>query len=323
MAIGAGVAGARAMVATSGGGFSLMTEGLGLAGILEVPVVAINSQRVGPSTGLPTKTEQADLNQAFGASQGEFPRMILAPRNIEEAYYLTAKAFDLAERFQTPVIMLSDLYLSEHYETIDDLDLEVRIDRGKIAKQGEDAFKRYLVTENGVSPRSTPGMPGLAFIAGSDEHDEAAILVSDVLSGTPYGIATRKLMMDKRMRKCESARAEMEPPEPWGPEGADLTLICWGSAQPAVREAVERLNASGMKTSSLEFSYIHPLPVEKVSAILSKVKRGIIVESNYSGQFARHLKAETGYVADDECLKYDGEPMTPGYIVSKVKEGMG
>jgi len=320
MTIGAAFAGARAMAATSGGGFSLMTEALGLAGILEVPIVIVESQRVGPSTGLPTKTEQGDLNQVLGASQGEFPRIVLAPRNVEEAYYMTAKAFDLADRYQTPVIVMSDYYLSEHYESVDDLDLEVNIDRGKIAEPSERQFKRYRLTEDGVSPRAFPGTPGLEFIAGSDEHDEAGTLVSDVLAGTPYGISTREMMMEKRMLKLESARAEMGPPELWGPEDADMTLISWGSTQCAVRGAVERLSGSGLKVNSMEFNHIHPLPIDKVATALSTVKKGMLVESNYTGQFARHLRAEVGFVPDEMCLRYDGEPMTSSYIVYMVKE---
>src|SRR3990172_3037134 len=243
MTVGAGFAGVRAMTATSGGGFSLMVEALGQAGMTETPLVAILVQRSGPSTGLPTKTEQGDLNLALGAGQGDWPRAILAPRHPEECFRLTAQAFNLAEIYQTPVIIMSDLYLSEGHHTVEPFDFNVPIVRGMMAADGGSAseYKRYLHTDSGGSPRAFPGMKGYQFAAGTDEHMESGHLVSDVLAGLPEFIEERKRMMEKRMRKLEGLRRDAPLPERWGPANADLTLVLWGSTQGAAREACLRL----------------------------------------------------------------------------------
>ena len=208
MAIGASNAGVRAACGSSGGGFSLMVEGLGLAGMIETPLVVFEAQRTGPSTGLPTKTEQGDLLFAMHASQGEFPRIVVAPRSLEECFYIAAEAFNLADRYQCPVIILSDLYLSEHLETIDGFDLDsIKVDRGKVVTKNPEAtgeYKRYLYTDDGISPRAFPGTPGTEFIAPSDEHDEYGDLVSDALSGIDKHVETRRKMMRKRMTKIDT-----------------------------------------------------------------------------------------------------------------------
>src|SRR5207245_1880707 len=231
MAVGAGFAGVRSMTATSGGGFSLMVEAIGQAGMTETPLVAILVQRSGPSTGLPTKTEQGDLNLALGAGQGDWPRAILAPRNPEECFRHTAQAFNLAEIYQTPVILISDLYMGEGYRTVEKPDFNVPIVRGMSAANGGEVkeFKRYLLTESGVSPRAIPGMKGYQFVAATDEHMENSELISDVLAGIPEYVAERNRMHEKRMRKLDGLRKDTPPPELWGPEDADLTLIHWGS----------------------------------------------------------------------------------------------
>ena len=184
MAVGAGQMGVRAMTATSGGGFALMTEAVGLAGMLETPVVIVNVQRGGPSTGLPTKTEQGDLFQILGAGQGEYPRVILAPQTIEDAFHTTAESFNLAERYQCPVLILSDLMLSEHTETVDKLDLNVRIDRGDIVTEWNEAtpYLRYKITPSGISPRAYPGTKNAAYVSPSDEHNERGEVISDVFT---------------------------------------------------------------------------------------------------------------------------------------------
>src|SRR6185436_2553434 len=207
MAVGAGQMGVRSMTATSGGGFSLMTEAVGLAGMLETPVVVVNVQRGGPSTGLPTKTEQADLFQLLGASQGEYPRVILAPNTIEDAYATTAEAFNLAEKYQCPVLIVSDLMLSEHTETVDGLDLNVKIDRGEFVAEwnGEGPYKRYLDTPTGVSPRALPGTPNALYVSSSDEHNERGEVISDVFTDPP----TRRKMVEKRFRKMDFAKKEL------------------------------------------------------------------------------------------------------------------
>ncbi len=326
MAIGAGFAGVRAMTATSGGGFSLMVEGLGQGGMVEAPVVAVLVSRTGPSTGLPTKTEQGDLNLALGAGQGDWPRAILAPRNTQECFRMTAEAFNLADVYQTPIIVMSDLYLSEGYRTVDGFDFNVPIIRGLLAADGEVAegqYLRYKITESGVSPRAFPGQPGFQFDAGSDEHDEKGLLISDVMAGIPEYVETRKRMMEKRMRKLDGLLRDTKGPELWGPKNADLTLISWGSTQGPLREAILGLQESdGLSVNSLEFAYLYPFHTEQTKAILGPAKKTLAVEGNYTGQFSRLLAAETGHRPDLFFGKYDGEPFYPSEIAAKVREAL-
>src|SRR3990170_1015674 len=323
MTIGAGFAGVRAMTATSGGGFALMVEGLGQGGMTETPVVAVLVQRAGPSTGLPTKTEQGDLNLVLGAGQGDWPRAILAPRNTEEAFVLTAQAFNLAEIYQTPVIVMSDLYLSEGHHTVEPFDFNVPIVRGMMAADGGSAseYKRYLHTDSGVSPRAFPGMKGYQFAAGTDEHMESGHLVSDVLAGLPESIEERKRMMEKRMRKLEGLRRDAPLPERWGPANADLTLVLWGSTQGAAREACLRLEIrDGVKVRTVEFPTLFPIHVDEATRALKAAKRTMAVEGNFTGQFSRLLRAETGFAMDAFYGKYDGEPFAARDIVAKIME---
>ncbi|OGS02826.1 MAG: hypothetical protein A3G41_00880, partial [Elusimicrobia bacterium RIFCSPLOWO2_12_FULL_59_9] len=244
MALGAAFAGIRAMTATSGGGFALMTEAIGLAGMAEIPVVIGLVQRGGPSTGLPTKTEQADLFQALGASQGDFPKIILAPTTIPEAFEATVEAFNLAEKYQCPVILMSDLLLSEHAETVEAgrLNLDVAIERGVWARPGADGdFRRYVDTDTGVSPRAIPGQEGLIHTGISDEHDEKGHLISDVATDP----AMRIRMMNKRMRKMEFAARDLKAPGIEGPPEAQLTLVGWGSTCNMMAHLMRDLNANG------------------------------------------------------------------------------
>ncbi|MFQ5918967.1 MAG: 2-oxoacid:acceptor oxidoreductase subunit alpha [Thermoplasmata archaeon] len=318
--IGANFAGARAMTATSGGGYSLMVEATGLAGMTETPAVIVEAQRAGPSTGLPTKTEQGDLQMVFGASQGDFPRIILAPRNPEECFEAAWRAFNLAESYQCPVFIVTDLYLGEMWRTVELPDFQVPIVRGLVAEDGEEEYRRYEITKSGISPRALPGQSGLMFVAGSDEHDEKGELISDVLAGIPEHIDTRTRMMDKRMRKLETALTEMNPPELWGPAEADLTVVSWGSTQAAVRDAVEILKTEGTRVNSLEFFDLWPLRVEEATEALESASETLIVEGNYTGQFHRLLRAETGIRVAHELHKYDGEPFYPREIVRKTQE---
>ncbi len=326
MAIGASFAGVRSMTGTSGGGFSLMVEGFGLAAMTETPLVVVECQRGGPSTGLPTRTSQGDLNMFLGASQDDFPRAIFGPRNVRECVSIMGTAFNVAERYQIPVIVASDYYQSEHYQTVDDMPLHPPIDRGAI--QGPlppgTAYKRYLDTADGVSPRSFPGTAGATHIAASDEHDEAGNLISDWFCGVPWAVEARKKLMEKRMRKLEYLRKEMPRPEWYGPASADLTLINWGSTQGAVREAVDRINADGFgfTVNALEFVGIFPLPTDDVTKALHACTRSMVVEATYTGQFARYLRADTGIKADHLFGKYDGEIFEPWEIMAKAKEAM-
>jgi len=323
MTVGAGFAGVRAMTATSGGGFSLMVEAIGQAGMTETPLVAILVQRSGPSTGLPTKTEQADLNLALGAGQGDWPRAILAPRYPEECFRLTAQAFNLAEIYQTPIIVMSDLYLGEGFRTVEKLDFNVPIVRGMMAADGGTAqgYKRYLITDSGVSPRALPGTKGFEFVAATDEHMEDSTLISDVLSGLPEYVEERRKMHAKRMRKLDGLRKDTPPPELWGPRNADLTLIVWGSTWGAAHEAIQQIEEKeGVKVNSLEFPTLFPFHAEQTQQILRSVKQSLAVEGNYTGQFSRLLRAETGYKPDHFYERSDGEPFAARDIADKIRE---
>lgn len=317
MAIGAGLAGARSMCGTSGGGFALMTEAIGMAGILEAPVVIINAQRGGPSTGLPTKTEQGDLNQVLGASQGDYPRIIMAPTSTPDAYYAAAEALNLAEQFQCPVIILSDLVLSEHLETIepDALNSGVPIERGKLLARVPDGYRRFAMTLDGISPRVLPGTPGASFVSPSDDHDEDGTVISDVYTNQ----ALRRKMHEKRMRKIGSVLPKLPPPELKGPAEADVTLVGWGSTWGVIDEAIGQLAEAGVSANHLQIKYLAPFHADQVRASLSQSKQVVVLENNISGQFARHLRAETGIKADALVLKYDGEPFTPRFIIEHVQ----
>jgi len=329
MSIGASHMGARSMCATSGGGLALMTEAIGLSGMLETPVVVVNVMRAGPSTGVPTKTEQGDLNQAFGASQGDFPRIIIAPLSMTDCFSTPALAFNVSDRFQCPVVILSDLLMAEGSETVDPalLDVEFRIDRGELitAASGEgqageaavgEPYLRYKNTESGISPRAVPGVPGHLHVAASDEHDEDGVLLSDVYTDT----VRRKKMVDKRHRKLATVLEHLPAPTLEGSLDAEVTLVGWGSTWGVLTEAVEQLNREGLSTSHLQIKFLVPFHVAEVSTILGRSRRVIIVENNQSGQFARHLRAETGIVAHGHIRKYDGEPFEPRHIVAAVKE---
>lgn len=322
MAIGASFGGVRAMTATSGGGFSLMVEALGMAGMTETPLVVVESQRAGPSTGLPTKTEQADLNLMLGAGQGEFPRAILAPSHPKEAYRASIDAFRLAEEWQTPVLLASDLHLSEDFATVDREEFPPvgPVPSLPTASPNGQPFLRYQHTANGVSPRAFPGQAGLQFIAGSDEHDERGHLISDVRAGIPEWVSERKRMMDKRMRKLEGLAAEVPAPVVEGPADAPLTFLAWGSTVGAVRDAMTELAAKGRVTNLLWFPAVYPLRVPVVSGLLRRARRTLLVEANFSGQFGRLLRTETGFEPSDRLLKYDGEPFYPHEIVARALE---
>ncbi|MCX7751768.1 MAG: 2-oxoacid:acceptor oxidoreductase subunit alpha [Blastocatellia bacterium] len=320
MAIGAGYAGVRAMCGTSGGGFALMTEAIGQAGMIEAPVVVIEVQRGGPSTGLPTKTEQGDLNQVFGASQGDYPRVIIAPGDVADCFAAAVEAFNLAEKYQLPVILMSDLLLSEHPETIepDALRYDVPIERGELVTEWDESqgkYKRYAFTRSGVSPRALPGTEGAAHVAATDDHDEEGILISDVFTCPPV----RRKIHEKRMRKLEAVLRELPPPTLEGPEDAEVTLIGWGSTKGVIREAIEKLAQEGIRANHLHIKYLFPFHAREVAEILRRCRKTICVEANYSGQFARYLRAETGISVDAHIRKYDGEPFEPRYIVERVK----
>src|SRR5271169_4884048 len=322
MAIGAAQAGVRAMCATSGGGFALMSEGLGMSAMMETPVVVINVQRAGPSTGVPTKTEQGDLWQMLGAAFGDYPRIIAAPLDIGDCFKLIPELFNIADRFQCPGIVLCDLLLSEGRLSVDpkELDFHPIIDRGELITSngsGEhESYKRYKITESGVSPRAIPGLPGYTHTVSSDEHDEDGVLISDEYTNA----GKRRAMMEKRMRKMDGIAASIPPPQLLGPANADVTLIGWGSTYGVIDEACELLREAGISVNHLPIRWLVPLHGDAIVDLLKDARHTIIIENNYSGQFARYLRSETSYVANGHIRKYDGEPFMPHHIVEAVRD---
>jgi 2-oxoglutarate/2-oxoacid ferredoxin oxidoreductase subunit alpha len=321
MAIGAAHAGVRAMCATSGGGFALMSEGLGLAAQAEIPIVVIDCQRAGPSTGVPTKTEQGDLWQMLGAAFGDYPRVIAAPLDIADCFHIIPEIFNIADRFQCPAIVLCDLLLAEGRLSVDpkEINLEPVIDRGELitaANGAHGSYKRYEITESGVSPRAIPGVPGYTHVVSSDEHDEDGVLISDEYTNA----VKRRAMMEKRMRKVAGIEASVQPPTLQGPANADVTLIGWGSTQGVIEEARELLEEQGISSNQLQIRWLVPLHGDAIVDILKGSRHTIIIENNYSGQFARYLRSETSFVANGHIRKYDGEPFMPHHIVEAVKE---
>ncbi len=320
MAIGAGFTGVRAMCATSGGGFCLMSEGYGLAGMIEVPVIIIMAMRPGPSTGMPTWSEQGDFRFVLSASQGDFPRPVLVPGDNEECFYMTAEAFNIAEKYQTPVIVLTDKYLAESHKTTEKFDTgRITIDRGIFASPGELAasdektfFKRYRFTENGISPRTIPGMKKGIYTATSDEHDEEGNITEE--------IEERVKMMQKRMKKLDALAKELKNPELVGAQDAEVTIIAAGSTKGPIKEAMMILEKEGVKTNYLQIVYLNPFPSEKVSNVIDSAKKSVVVENNFTGQLADIIREKTGRSITRKILKYDGRPFYPEEIHDAIKE---
>lgn len=320
MALGASYAGARAMTSTSGPGFSLMMEALGLSSMAELPLVIVDVQRAGPSTGLPTKTEQSDLQQAVYGSHGDSPRIVLAPTSIEDCFYYTAEAFNLADRYQVPVIILSDLLLGMAKQSLDGLDYDrLSWDRGLLWDEkdlqtgGQDRFRRYAVTDSGISPRTIPGTPGGRWIALSNEHDDFVEIEDQ---------ATRRAQMDKRMRKLQSLDFAGAP---WtyytGDAAPDLLLVGWGSTRGTIAVAQQQLAAGGMKVAHLQLGGIWPLPQAALRARLEQARRVLVIENNAGGQFARLIRQELGFGDKlQSCLKYDGDPFLVSDIIEAAEE---
>ena len=332
MIIGAAHTGCRAMCATSGGGFALMTEAVGMAGMIETPIVCVDVQRAGPATGVPTKTEQGDLWQALGAGQGDYPRLIVAPTSQLDLFETIPELFNLCDNYQCPGLVLADLLISEGTSSIDPdaLDFDVKIDRGDlILPNGESggtntgsgyndkAYLRFKNTESGISPRAVPGVPGHIFTAATDEHDEDGTLVSDEFTNPNI----RRMMVEKRARKMQGAVNAIAAPKLVGPGSADVTLVGWGSTDGVILEAIEKLaGEEGIVANQLQIKWIVPFHAAEVSRILDSSKRVIVVENNHSGQFARYLRSETGFEASGHIRKYDGEPFMPHHIVEAVKD---
>lgn len=311
MAIGASYAGVRAMTGSSGGGFSLMVEALGLAGCTETPLVIVEAMRPGPSTGLPTRTEQGDLNFVLYAGQGDFPRAVLAPGTPAQGFHLAARAFNLADRYQLPVFLLTDQYFGDTHVTHETLDFpeEVQIQRALATQEAGDGYERYALTRDGVSPRRLPGF-GPVVVADSDEHSPDGHLSED--------LKVRVQMQDKRLRKLTGLVQELHGITTGGPREAPLVLMCWGSSLGPVQEAVARLNENQTPARMVHCSELWPFPREAVSAAVGQAGKLVMVEMNATGQFHRVLRQETGMVADHLVLKYDGTPFTPEDILRNL-----
>jgi 2-oxoglutarate ferredoxin oxidoreductase subunit alpha len=317
MAIGASFAGVRAMTATSGGGFCLMVEAFGLAGMTETPLVVAIGQRPGPATGLPTRTEQGDLAFVVHAAHGDFPRAVLAPGNAEQAFYSMGRAFNLADLYQTPVVVLADQYLLDSYFTVDDLDVaRMTIDRGKIVQAPEtgpnQAYRRYAPDPSGVSPRILPGQSEAVVYACSDEHTEEGHITESA--------EIRNKMMRKRMAKLESMRKESTPPETYPTDDGDIVLLGWGSSLGPLREAVDLLRAERVPARMLHACDVYPLRREAFIERIGNPARVIAVENNYTGQFANLFHLETGIPVAERILKYDGRPFSADEIAGKVRD---
>ncbi|WP_297091626.1 2-oxoacid:acceptor oxidoreductase subunit alpha [Thermococcus sp.] len=307
MALGAWYAGARAMVSTSGGGFALMSEALSLAGMAENPVVIHLAQRPGPATGLPTRTMQGDLNLVLHAGHGDFPRIILAPGSMEEAFYLSAEAFNLADRYQVPVIILTDQYFVDTYYNLPAPDVgKVKFERHIVeAKPG---YRRYELTEDGISPRAVPGYGEEVVVANGNEHDEWGDITEDAEM-------TVKMQEKRAVKKLETIRKNAPLPRLVGRENAEYLVVSWGSTLHAVEEALERLGSG--KVAHLHFSWVYPLNPK--TGKLFEGRRLIVVENNITGQFADLLWKELGVKADHRVLKYDGRPFSVEEVLAALK----
>lgn len=321
MTIGASFAGARSMTASAGGGFSLMVEALGLAAQTETPLVVIEGMRPGPATGMPTWTDQADLRFVMHAAQDDFPRIVIAPGDALESFSMIMHALNLAEKYQMLVIVLVDKYLTEGHVTVNASELKVqsekfKVERGKILTDEEAGkevdYKRYLLTDDGISPRSLPGQKGGIALSGSDEHDEKGLYKEES--------HVRVAMMDKRFRKLDLAVEEIKPFVMYGPEDAEITLLAFGSTKMPVLEAIEWLKREGVKANFLKVDLLLPFPAAVVAPVIRNAEKTMVLELNKTGQFEGVIREYTGLLIDHRLRKYDGRPFYPEEIVDAVKK---
>ncbi len=318
MSIGAAYVGMRSMVATSGSGFSLMVEGLSLAGTTETPIVILLGQRPGPATGMATRTEQGELLFSLHSGNGEFPRAILAPSTVEDAFWTTVHAFNLAEKYQTPVFILSDQHLADSYLAVKPFDLNaVAIERGDILSVAElnkmPEYKRYQITESGISPRAFPGQSKHCVVTSGNEHAESGYSTEEP--------SIRKQMVEKRLRKFKILAKDTLPPVQHGADNPETILLTWGSSYGACRETVDRANQQGEKMKVVCLKQLWPLPKEPLLESINRASRVITVEMNATGQLGRLLRTETGVQPDHAVLKYDGRPMNSSYVFEQLEKG--
>jgi 2-oxoglutarate ferredoxin oxidoreductase subunit alpha len=309
MAIGAGFAGARAMTVTSGGGFALMVEALSLAGMIETPLVIVLGQRPGPATGLPTRTAQGDLLFAVHAGHGEFSKLVLAPADLKDIFRQTVRAFNLADRYQIPAIVLADQFLLDSLFSVEDIRLEQYAPEFHLADPSIiDDYHRYRVTESGISPRLYPGQSLHLVTADSDEHDSRGHITEDVTETVPT-------MVEKRLAKHRALKAAIRPPEEVDVAEAERILVGWGSSRPALLEALDRLHKNGIRAGMIHFTEMWPLPAYR----FPEGKAYWSVENNATGQLARLLRSEYGIAFAGQVHRYDGLPVTGPYIVEALK----
>ena len=314
MALGASFTGVRSMVGTSGGGFALMEEGFSLSGMTETPIVIFVGQRPAPATGFPTRTEQADLDMVIHAGHGEFARLVYSPGSIEEAFYLTVKAFNMAEKYQIPVFILSDQHLADSVRNINGFDLnKAHVKRFIISKEDSKkitSYKRYQLTESGVSPRAVPSWIDEVIYADSDEHTEEGHITEDA--------AIRKAMVEKRLYKKMSGLAqEIEKPVSINAQDAKVLLVGFGSTLGVLQETAKALKDKTV--GFVHLAQVWPFPAKDMASLLEKAKKIITVENNASGQLARLIRRETGIKADKSILKFDGRPFDLDSLVEQVK----
>ena len=313
MAIGASYAGVRAATGTSGGGFALMAEGFGMAAQMEVPLVVIEAQRPGPGTGMATHSGQGDLRFMLHASTDEFPRVVIAPGDVEECFYRTIDAFNIAEKYQMPVIVLTDKFLGESFWTIKEFETKnIVIDRGLLLKEVPSDYKRYKITENGVSPRAVPGQKNGMHVASSYEHDEEGNEREEE--------EVRVMMHNKRFKKFDTFAKTLDDPVLEGNPDAEMTIISWGSTKGPIREAMKLLKEDGISTNFLQVVFISPLPSKRIAEIINDSKATVIIENNKTAQLAGVIKEQTGLDIDHKILKYDGRPFSPQDIYAGIKE---
>jgi 2-oxoglutarate ferredoxin oxidoreductase subunit alpha len=318
MALGAAYSGVRAMTSTSGPGASLMMEGFSLSGIAEIPMVVVHVQRVGPSTGLPTRPEQSDLNQWVFGAHGDFPRIVLSPGTIEECFYFITEAFNLAEKYQCSVILLTEQNYGQNYFTVDKFDLSrVAIDRGLLLSQDAllkiEDYKRYALTENGISPRVVPSMVNGVHMVEGNEHDEKGYRDEEE--------EIRIQMMNKRMTKLDVASKDLIPGQLWGREDADIGIIGFGSTVCPIREAMDQLDDKGISTKYLQVRTLWPFLTAEVETFMKSCNIVFVVENNYSGQLSRLIQGQ-----GVECSlvhkinKYSGHTFRPIEIAGSMLE---
>jgi len=316
MVIGAAFTGVRSMTATSGPGQALMTEAIGLAGVLEIPVVVIECARAGPSTGMPTKTEQSNLNHLIFSGHGEIPRIVLAPGTVEDSFYLTVAAFNLAEKYQCPVFVLSEQALCQSKATLPKLDLSrVEIDRGKLVLEpvvfGE--YKRFAFSDDGVSPRVIPGVEGGMHLAAGSEHNDAGVITESAQN--------RTRMMDKRFRKLDTAKPDLPTPLLHGDPQAEIGIIGYGSNRGPIVESQDRMARNGIATRFLELRTLWPFPEDEVRDFIADAKHVFVVENNYTGQLERLIRYVVGPLERmHRVLKYNGRPFHPIEIIDAIEE---